>query len=74
MLIAGISRVGPRTPYASRAAAPRASQTLTSAPASSAAEPVEYQVGEGGEADDLAIRSQQLGMTLAAAQAAYASN
>jgi hypothetical protein len=73
MLISGVSKVGPRNAQTGRSAAPRASRPQASAPSASAA-PARYDAGEGVDDDDPLVRGQPLGMTLAAAQAAYASN
>jgi hypothetical protein len=73
MLISSISRVGARNAQASRSASPRASRPPTSAPTSSSAGPAQTEADDG-DLDDPYVRGQQLGMTLAAAQAAYASN
>ena len=73
MLISSISAVGPRSARASRSASPRASREPTSAPASASAGPAQDEADDG-DLDDPFMRAQQLGMTLAAAQAAYASN
>jgi hypothetical protein len=74
MLISSISAVGPRSARASRSASPRASRESTSAPASVSVGPAQDEADDGGDLDDPFMRAQQLGMTLAAAQAAYASN
>ena len=72
MLISGISKVGPRNAQPGRSAAPRAARPQASAP-SAAAAPARYDLGESVD-DDPLLRGQPLGMTVAAAQAAYASN
>ena len=74
MLISGVSKVGPRNAQTGRSAAPRASRPQAAAPSSVAAAPARYDAGEGVDEDDPLVRGQPLGMTLAAAQAAYASN
>jgi hypothetical protein len=74
MLISGVSRVGPRNAPAGRSAAPRASRPQAPTPVSVSAIPAQDEAGEGADGDDPLVRGQQLGMTLAAAQAAYASN
>jgi len=73
MLISGISKVGPRGAQTGRSAAPRAARSQAPAPSSAAAAPARYDLGEGVD-DDPFVRGQPLGMTLASAQAAYASN
>lgn len=73
MLISSISKVGARSAQASRSASPRASRPSPSTPASASAGPALIEADDG-DPDDPYLRGQPLGMTLAAAQAAYASN
>jgi hypothetical protein len=75
MLIPSISRVGSRTLYAGRSApATRASRPPSGASTQAAAEPAQADPSDDGEADDASVSATQEGMTLAGAQAAYASN
>jgi hypothetical protein len=74
MLISSISRVGPRSAQTGRSAAPRASRPQASTPVAVPGVSIQDEAGEGADGDDPLARGQQLGMTLAAAQAAYASN
>jgi hypothetical protein len=73
MLISGVSKLGSRSAQTGRSAAPRASRPQVSAPSSVTAVPARHDFGEGAD-DDPLLRGQPLGMTVAAAQAAYASN
>ena len=71
MLIPGISQVGERIPNARRwVAAARATRPQASAPAPATAEVI---AGADRDADDPSVWAPEQGMTLAAAQAAYAS-
>ncbi len=75
MLIPGISQLDAHTPFGGRpTTAARAKRPTTSPPAQPPAEPAEPAVGDDGAADDQAASDPQQAMTLAAAQAAYASN
>ncbi len=75
MLIPSISRVGPRTLYAGRSApVTRANRPPGAVSAQAAAEPAEADARDDGDPDDTSASATPQGMTLAGAQAAYASN
>jgi hypothetical protein len=75
MLIPSISRVDSRTHYARRSPTDaRAGRPPASVPAQAAAEPAETDARDDGDPDDASAPATQQGMTLADAQAAYASN
>ena len=75
MLIPGISQVGARSPFAGRSAADaQARRPRKAASAQAPAEPAEVNARDDGDADEISASAPQQGMTLAAAQAAYASN
>ena len=72
MLIPEISQVGGRTSGRREPSAnPR--RALTAVAPRASVEPAGVEAGEDIEADDLAAAAPQQGMTLAGAQAAYAS-
>jgi hypothetical protein len=74
MLIPSISRVGSRTLYAGRPApAARTNRPRSAASAQAAAEPAQADAPDD-EPDDASPSATPEGMTLAGAQAAYASN
>ena len=74
MLIPEISHVGGRTSNSGRREPPASARRApTAAAAPTEVEPSAFLAGEDIETDDLAAAAPQEGMTLAGAQAAYAS-